>query len=269
MLGSYAEITESMDFNALVVREGDRATATGRLVHNDTGDWFEPPLPVALPGGMPRGVGAVWRGAIRVVGANFDQLSDRYERDGAVDGFATLIGIWSASQLRVERQTLPDRLHTKPPRWVTPPCPAPEGGWPHVMWGHGDQNLDYDLGDLQDTGAAVAVTTFRPSEDQAVLVVAAADPAAVEAQLRPQLGQLLCVVPSKWSRAELDVVRAHLHAHHEEWDLYQWGAESSTEDGQARITASLTRMLAEIAAWGATLPPGILALEAWLTRVPD
>jgi hypothetical protein len=49
---------------------------------------------------------------------------------------------------------------------------------------------------LRETGAAVAVTVFRPSEDQAVLVVAAADPEAVEAQLRPQLGQLLCVVPS-------------------------------------------------------------------------
>jgi hypothetical protein len=41
-------------------------------------------------------------------------------------------------------------------------------------------NLDFNPGDFEDTGAAVAVTTFRPSEDQAVLVVAAADQDAVE-----------------------------------------------------------------------------------------
>src|SRR6266568_3794381 len=82
------------------------------------------------------------------------------------------------------------------PRWDTPPCPPPAGGWPHLDWGRGTRgrgvhNLDYDLGDLADTGAAVAVTTFRPSEDQAVLVVAAADRDAVEARLRPQLGRVL------------------------------------------------------------------------------
>jgi hypothetical protein len=99
-----------------------------------------------------------------------------------------------------------------------------------------------------------------------VLVVAAADPEAVEAHLRPQLGQLLCVVPSKWTRAELEAVRAHLHAHCEDWNLYAWGGYTSTEDGQAKITASLTRMLPEAAAWADSLPAGILDLEPWPTR---
>ncbi len=80
-------------------------------------------------------------------------------------------------------------------------------------------NLDYDLGDLTDTGAAVVVTTFRPSENQAVLVVAAADTDAVEARLRPQLGELLCVVASKWTRAVFDAVRAHLDERWERWNL--------------------------------------------------
>lgn len=110
------------------------------------------------------------------------------------------------------------------------------------------------------------MTTFRPSEDQAVLVVAAADPAAVEARLRPQLGELLCVVPSKWTRAELEAVRVHLHAHREEWNLYAFGGYSSAEDGQARITASLTRMLPEVAAWASDLRAGILDLDPWLTH---
>jgi hypothetical protein len=256
-----------MDLAFLVVREGDRVTASGRLVRNETGDWFEPPMPVALPGGVPRSVRAVWRGAVRIVGASFGELSDRFERDGAVEGYATLTGIWSANQLRVERQALPQRRHHEGARWQIPPCPAPEGGWPHMTWGHGDKNLDYELGDLEQIGAAVARTLFRPSKDQAVLVIAAADVDAVEGQLRPQLGPLLCVVPSKWNRAELEAIDAHLHAHHEKWNLYEWGYGPTTHDGQAQITARLTRMLPEAAAWAATLPSGILGLEPWLTRM--
>lgn len=252
-----------MDFDALVLRDGDRVTATGRVVRNETGDWFQPRLPVRLPGGVPRRVKPVWHGAVRVTGADVDQLGDRFERDGAVEGFATLTGIWSAEQLQVDHQARPERPHPQPRRWVLPPCPAPEGGWPHLTRGLGDLNLHFDLGDLKETGAIVAVTVFRPSEDQAVLVVAATDAATAEAQLRPQLGQLLCVTPSKWSRAELDAVRAHLHAHREAWNLYEWGG-STTGDGQAQVAASLTRMLPEIAAWAATRPSGILALEPWL-----
>ncbi len=53
-----------MDVDALVVREGDRATATGRLIRNDRGDWFEPVLMIAEPGGLERRIRAVWKGAV-------------------------------------------------------------------------------------------------------------------------------------------------------------------------------------------------------------
>lgn len=36
-----------MDFASVIIREGDRATASGRMVRADTGDGFEPPVPVA------------------------------------------------------------------------------------------------------------------------------------------------------------------------------------------------------------------------------
>jgi hypothetical protein len=262
--GWLLELMESVDYAALVIRDGDRVTATGRLVRDHTGDWFEPPLFRLLSVDMAREVSPAWRGAIRITGANFDDLSNRRERDGAVEGFAALTGIWSASQLRVETQAPPE---PDPPdvRWRTPPCPAPEGGWPRLTWGRGDKNLAYDLGDLRETGAAVAVAHFRPSEDQAVLVVAAADVDAVEAQLRSQLGQLLCVIVSTWTTDELEAVRAHLHAHHEEWNLYQWGPDV-TSQGQAQITALLTRVLPPIAVWADTLPAGILDLRPWLGR---
>jgi hypothetical protein len=248
-----------MDFGGLVVRDGDLVTASGRLVHNQAGDWFEPPVAVAAAvGGGPRMVRPVSPVAVRVAGADFDGLASRFEDDGAVEGFATLTGIWSVGQLQVQRQAIPSPGDARLLRWVTPPCPAPAGGWPR----HGD-HLRFDLGDLRDTGAAVEVTVFRPGQDQEVLVVAAADPHAVEARLKPQLGERLCVVASKWTTAELGAVRAHLHAHHRVWDLLQLG-QSTDEDGQACIVAKLMRVLPEIASWAASLPAGIVSFDPWL-----
>lgn len=256
-----------MNIEALVVGDGDRVTASGRLVRNPDGDWFQPELPRRLVFGGQRRVAAPWRGAVRIFGASFEDLSNGFERDGAVEGYARLTGTWSADQLHVIGQT-PPSTPEPPPRWESPPCPPPPGGWPHVDWEHasagrGVGNLDYDLGDLETAGAAIAVTTFRPSEDQAVLVVAAADRDAVETQLRPQLGDLLCVVTSPWTKADLDAIRAHLDAHWDQWNLYRLGPLNG-EDGQIRMGAQLTRVLPEIAEWAAPLHSGILALKPWL-----
>lgn len=260
----------SMDMEALVVRDGDLVTASGRLIRQHDGDWFEPELPQRLIAGMQREVTPPWRGAVRITGASFDDLTNRFERDGAVEGYVAITGIWSDDHLHATHQAAPESAPHPFPRWESPPCPPPAGGWPHLGSGHsssdgGEYNLDYELGDLVAAGAAVAVTTFRPSADQAVLVVAAADRDAVEAQLRPQLGDTLCVVPSRWSEAELDAVRAHLTAHWDEWNLYGLGPVNG-EDGQACMTAQLTRVLPEIVGWAASLPDGILALEPWLCR---
>lgn len=94
--------------------------------------------------------------------------------------------------------------------------------------------------------------------------VAAADPTAVEARLRPQLGRSLCVVPSRWTTGQLDSVRDQLHQRSRDWHLYQLGPRHA-EDGQAHIAARLVRVLPEIAAWAASLPCGIAALKPWLT----
>lgn len=253
----------AVDFDALILRDGDRVTASGRLVHDGTGNWFEPPMWVAAPGGLPRRVRPVWRGAVGVVGVNFDEVSSRFEQDGAVDGFATVTGTWRHDHLRADEQAPDGGDDYQPTRWVTPPCPAPEGGWPRPAWGDGDKNLTYDLGDLRETGAVVAATTFRPSDDQAVLVIAAADPDLVEARLKPQLGALLCVIPSRWTTAELEAVGAYLRGHSQEWNLLQFGPHSN-EDGQPCMAARLARVSPQIAFWAASLPADILTLDPWL-----
>jgi len=109
---------------------------------------------------------------------------------------------------------------------------------------------------------------FRPGAGQAVLVVAAAAPEAVEARLRPQLGQRLCVVPSRWTKAQLDDVTSQLHQRLGQWNLSTLGRTSAV-DGQALISAHLFRVLPEIAAWARPLPPGIVAFKPWLLPAGD
>jgi hypothetical protein len=67
--------------------------------------------------------------------------------------------------------------------------------------------FDLDYGDLESSGAMVTRVIFRPSADQEVLVVAATDVDAVTQQLSPQLPNQLCVVPSRFTSAQLDEVR--------------------------------------------------------------
>jgi hypothetical protein len=162
-----------------------------RLVRNEQADWFEPPLAVAAIHIGDRAVRPVWSGAVRVAGADFDHLHGHIQLDGAVQGWATVTGIWSGDHLQVERQTPQAPEPVRLPHWTVPPCPPPPGGWPDVISG-GDSPLHYDIGDLRVTGALIALTLFRPAQRKAVLVATAADRAAVEARLRPQLADCLC-----------------------------------------------------------------------------
>jgi hypothetical protein len=250
-----------MDWDEFVLRPGDRVGAWGRLVRTAHGTWFDPPLPVSLVLVDPRPVNPPSRFAVPVSGADFTRVAQRYELDGDLEGWAMVDGVWTGSELSIDRHSRRQPEPDPAPAWHNPPCPPPTGGWPRGTNHAG--NLDFDLGDLIDSGAAVMVVTFRPGAGRAVLVVAAGDSAAVEARLRPQLGKRLCVVPSHWTRHDIDAVRDHLRRYQEDWNIYQSAVEAS-EDAQAFVTAGLTRMLPETAAWAATLPAGILTLRPWL-----
>lgn len=74
-------------------------SATGRLVHAEAGDWFEPWHWVGW-GGTPRRVRAARWQAVRIIGARFDDLANRFEDDGAVEGFATVTALDSPEARR-------------------------------------------------------------------------------------------------------------------------------------------------------------------------
>lgn len=254
-----------MVWDSLVLRDGDRVEAWGRLVRTEAGEFFDPPgvpVPAILSVYVrpPTGFG------LRVVGADFDAVEGRKQYAGDVEGTATLTGRWSGGVLEVDFQTphRPDGRHRLAPAWDTPPCPPPAGGWPR---GKRDARLRFNLKDLKDSGAVVEATVFHPSRTQPVLVVAAGDPAAVEAVLRPQLGARLCVVPSRCTRAQVDAARATLERRMSDymiWEIYG----TADEQGQPVVNASLTRIAPALAHWLTTQPEGLVHIDAWLTPRP-
>lgn len=255
-----------MDTRSLLFDVGDEICGWGRLVRTADGDCFDPPIPVALSRAKPELRPRPSRHRIRVEGANFDDVELRSQRGGVIEGYATVYGQWRGDRITVRRQTLqrPDPYRR---RWSDPPCPPPPGGWPHGMNGHQVDNLDFDIGDLQERGAAVTVTVFRPSSDQAVLVVAASDIAAVEHQLRPQLRDRLCVVSSRWTQNQLVRARDHLEKRRELWGIFMIGGDHD-EEGQASVTAALIRVTQEITDWVAGEPDGLVELRPWLVPSP-
>ena len=133
-----------------------------------------------------------------------------------------------------------------------------------VGWRHGPVDLNFDLGDLQSSGAMVHPVIFRPSEDQEVLVVAATDVDAVTRQLSPKMPRQPCVVPSRFTRAQLDEVYDVLLANWRDWRLESFGT-SSDEQAQPFIATMMFRITAEIAEWADTLPEGLVRLDPTLT----
>jgi hypothetical protein len=226
--------------------------------------WFEPPLPILAiwyapghePPPRPSGVGVLTRGV------DTDRLSFRVEKDGGIEGWATLTGVWRGELLdaveQSEQRPEPDPWR---PLWGTPPCPPPVGGWPRVPEG---SNIEPSPPELIPGGVSVVV--FRPTTTQVVLVVATSEPAAAEKLLRPMYGDALCVVPSRWSPDQVEVVRKALAENWAAWGVYQFGDQVG-DDAQVSVVVDVVRVLPSIAEWCRTLPYGIVEVTPWLSPV--
>lgn len=258
----------------LVFQPGDKVRTSGRFVSGPDGDWLDlqrvHDLLIKPPG---------WKSelSIRLIGADAAAVPSDFGPN-QVPGHITVVGRWHApapgeqvrlgdESIEVETQT-PEGPAPRPRAGKThPPCPPPPGGWPqNVVWYEGwphsaVSDLDLDIRDLESSGAMVHRAIFRPTEDQEVLVVAATDVEAVTRRLSPSLPNQLCVVRSRFTRAQLDEVGDVLHAHFQEWRLESFGTGNSDPQGQPFATAEPVRVTPELAAWADTLAKGLLVLN--------
>lgn len=253
-----------MDLQHWVLHDGDRLTAAGRVIAVGGEVRFEPPLPRHLiyypPGKEPApafsGLG------VPAHGVDLSKLHDRFEKDGAVEGFATLHGQWDGDALRATAQE-PPQWPAEPFRgWDNPPGPAPTGGWPR---GPEEENLDVPE-QLVDDPAVVGVLMVRPSATQVVLVVVSTDPEQTHLRWAQAYPGRLCVVAARWTRERVEEVRAQAQVRMREWQAYRAGGGFSA-DCQPLITVNVVRVLPSLVAWSDNVPDGLLDIQSWL--IPD
>ncbi|MFC6155879.1 hypothetical protein [Kribbella jiaozuonensis] len=192
-----------------------------------------------------------------MIGADADAIAAGSAADPGL-GYLSVVGVWGDESIEVEELSA-----ELPPRetravWREPPCPPPPGGWRH-----GVVELDADVHDRGPSGPIIHITIFRPSADQEVLVVAATDVDAVIRQLSPKLPGQLCVVPSRFTRAQIDEVYDVLHARWRDWRLETFGT-GSDDQAQPYIPATMFRVTADLAEWVDALPEGLVRLEPTL-----
>ena len=252
-----------MDLWPFVLSDGCRAAASGRVVIADGQAWFDPPLPVPAiyyppgtePPPRPSGLG------VRVMGVDLGRLVRRREKQEAIEGWAYLEGIWTQHQLDVLDQQPPRPPSLDDVDLSHPPCRPPSGGWP---MGDTDENLDAAQAHGEEV---VHLATFRPGSRQAMLVVTSDDPELTTRRLAPVYGDRLCVVRSKWSRAQIETVRRELKAHMHDWNAYIGGFGGSDAQGQVRFELEVVHVLPALASYAERLPDGLLVVNPWLAPV--
>jgi hypothetical protein len=278
--------TRSPGEAAAVVGDGSRVTGTGRVV--------------AVPGRPVRFCAPVGRAdigypdgqepppqycetGVDVSGVDLTALVDRREAAGAVEGLAQLTGTYDDGALTVEEQA--------PPRWPesrdapdVPPCDPPDGGWPRDPRllapvgspDEGDVNLVAERPALdryraERPGDVVTVALLRPSPDSVLLGVAASDAAAARRAvqaLRPAYGERLCVVVSRYSRAQVTAAQAMVDVASPEaarLGVFAGAGEGVGEDLQVEVGYDVVMTTEELAGRAGQHPDGLVVLRPWLT----
>jgi len=241
----------------LVVRPGDRVSASGRYVSCDDGEWLDL---ARVDGLLIHRPGSRSSHSVRLIGLDPAGVPRDFGSDHIIPGFVRVTGIWQDETIRVDDQgtvTYPARSH----REFVPPCPAPAGGWDPVA----TSTRVPELQSLRASGAIVRDQWWCTSGGAVVLIVAASDVDLVERILGPRLPRRLCVVASRYSADQVHDVEAKFATRHQEWQFETWGARGLDQDGQPNAFAGLMRVTDDLADWADTLPDRLLDLRASMT----
>lgn len=198
---------------------------------------------------------------VDVRGVDFATLKDRYEKDGAVEGYATLVGRLEGEVLVVTKQSTPEP-DAFPPN-LDPPCPAPPGGWPATS--------NPDTGPMsayqsQHPDLVAQVAIIRPTDNLAyTFVLTWGDPAPA----RSDLGPGVCVLQSKVAKVDFDAAtrdvsdRGFTRAN----GVYSFGGSSLAPDGQIYAGLQAVRTTPALEALVAKYPAGTVRIDYWLHAV--
>lgn len=202
---------------------------------------------------------------VEVVGADLDRLRDRQgEPGGPMQGEAWVEGVYAHGRLTVVRQE--PRYRTVKPEPAYPvPCARAPGGSPPASTSE-VPSREFLL--AWNAKHPHRILGHRPGWDGAgrpALVVSAVDREVVEAALRPRYGARVCVVESRYTRAQLDAAKADV-------ERFRGGGSGVDHevgpDGQPYVDAGVPILGEATEALVARHPAGLIRLNPWLTPLP-
>lgn len=269
-----ASSTKASSLPAILV-DGDVVGATGRVA-SVPGQPVRFCAPVAVadvgyaPGKEPPPAGCAL--GLDVVGVNLATLTGRREKQGAVEGWAYLRGVYRAGTLSV---TVQSKALSSPADfdadWVTPPCPKPAGGWLTMGRGQNPTALQTKLDAFMAAhkNEVTSSAIFRPTDTQVVMVVVADHPDLVHASLGAN-SSALCVVKSGFTSAQVaaaeSAVMSLAGGSSSDNGIYESGPRTLS-DGQPAIGLSAVMVTPALRALAAAFPPGLIRVQPWLMQV--
>lgn len=249
--------------------DGPLHVASGRIV--SVPGWpvrFCAPAPSTLMLITPTPPPAYCESGVDVEGVDLDALQGRREAEGAVEGYASLTGVWDGTTLVVTKQSAPNADPGPPARPDTPPCPAPEGGWPQDP-----EQANMNMQPMQEYAGrhpdeAVLVAMLRPSRTQVLAYyLTTGDVDEAERALRPLYQVKLCVAKSRWTKKELQSAQADVFRPARGEQVFSAGAYLDPATGQQTVHADATVLTPGLQAVLDQHPKGILVIDAWLKPV--
>jgi hypothetical protein len=281
--------TRQPEQRSQVVRDGTRVTATGMVVAvPDRPVRFCAPVARTSVGYAPGQEPApeYCELGVDAEGVDLTALEHRREKDGAVEGYASLTGTYRGGTLVVEQQARPAPPSSGDEDHDAPPCEAPEGGWPRdpsILRGpgyepEGDANMmaeqpAMDRYSAEHPGDVVTIALLRPFPDSVLMGVSAVDDAAAaraEEALRPMYGERLCVVVSRFTRAQVTAAQQAIPVGGEEGvrlGVMGGAGEGVSDDLQVEVGYDVVMVTEELQRRAEQHPPGLLVLRPWLVPV--
>lgn len=254
-----------------VVRNGDTVTGTGRVVAVPGQPVrFCAPVPVSMPAYAPGHeppISSCPTFGVDVSGVRLVELGRRHHQGAAVEGYATLTGIYRAGRLTVTGQSPADGPSARKPGSVPEhlPCAAPPGGWLP-----GPDDLDVSRAQAYadaHPGEVVQLSLQRPAVGRTVLVLATRHPAAVRAALASSYGRRLCVFRSPSTAGQLELAQRRLSDLVASSDLFEGGGVGVGPNGLPEVSGGAVRLTTQLADVAGDLPSGLVRFDTWLTKI--
>lgn len=201
---------------------------------------------------------------VDVEGVDLDALEDRRTDNGVVSGRAQLTGTFVEGTLHVTDQRSP-APGGGADFFVTPPCPAPDGGWPRVR-ADAVGLVQYKK---RHPDAVLGIDVMPVSQDQAVaFVLVVGDTQAAYADLRPRYGDALCIATSRYTRAEFRAAYGDpALTPGVERQIWSKSGYQVLIEGELGVQVQATYETPQLKAAVAKHPAGLVHVEAFLKPV--